>query len=66
MTAVVALFEFVPMAFDMGIGFQVQRAFATAVIGGIVASTLLTLLVLPASHRLLHARERSPITERAS
>src|SRR5688500_8307177 len=37
-----------------GIGSEVQRPLATVVIGGIVSSTLLTLLVLPALYRLLH------------
>jgi cobalt-zinc-cadmium resistance protein CzcA len=45
------------MAFNTGIGSEVQRPLATVVIGGIVSSTLLTLLVLPALYRLLHARE---------
>ena len=57
MTALVAALGFVPMAFNMGIGSEVQRPLATVVIGGIVSSTLLTLLVLPALYRLLHSRE---------
>ena len=47
MTALVAAFGFVPMAFSTGMGAGVQRPLATVVIGGIVSSTLLTLLVLP-------------------
>jgi heavy metal efflux system protein len=58
MTALVASLGFVPMALNTGIGSEVQRPLATVVIGGIVSSTLLTLLVLPALYRLLHARER--------
>ena len=58
MTALVASFGFVPMAFNTDIGSEVQRPLATVVIGGIVSSTLLTLLVLPALYRLLHAGER--------
>ena len=54
MTALVAALGFVPMAFNTGIGSEVQRPLATVVIGGIVSSTLLTLLVLPALYRLLH------------
>jgi cobalt-zinc-cadmium resistance protein CzcA len=42
------------MALNTGIGSEVQRPLATVVIGGIVSSTLLTLLVLPALYRLLH------------
>ena len=44
-----------PMAFNVGAGAEVQRPLATVVIGGIVSSTLLTLLVLPALYRLLSA-----------
>jgi cobalt-zinc-cadmium resistance protein CzcA len=57
MTALVAALGFVPMALNTGIGSEVQRPLATVVIGGIVSSTLLTLLVLPALYRLLHGRE---------
>lgn len=57
MTALVASLGFVPMAFNTGIGSEVQRPLATVVIGGIVSSTLLTLLVLPALYRLVHRRE---------
>lgn len=53
-TALVAALGFVPMAFNVGAGAEVQRPLATVVIGGIVSSTLLTLLVLPALYRLLH------------
>ena len=52
MTALVASLGFVPMALNTGIGSEVQRPLATVVIGGIVSSTLLTLLVLPALYRL--------------
>lgn len=54
MTALVASLGFVPMAFNVGAGAEVQRPLATVVIGGIVSSTLLTLLVLPALYRSLH------------
>jgi len=56
MTALVASLGFVPMAFSTGVGAEVQRPLATVVIGGIVSSTLLTLLVLPALYRLAHWR----------
>ena len=52
MTALVASLGFVPMAFNVGTGSEVQRPLATVVIGGIVSSTLLTLLVLPALYRM--------------
>ncbi|GHD68341.1 cation efflux system protein [Luteimonas padinae] len=54
MTALVASLGFVPMALNVGAGAEVQRPLATVVIGGIVSSTLLTLLVLPTIYRLLH------------
>lgn len=54
MTALVASLGFVPMAFNVGTGAEVQRPLATVVIGGIVSSTLLTLLVLPALYRLVY------------
>ncbi len=47
MTALVAIFGFVPMMLSSGVGSEVQRPLATVVIGGIVSSTLLTLIVLP-------------------
>ncbi|MFM9937868.1 MAG: efflux RND transporter permease subunit [Hyphomicrobiaceae bacterium] len=54
MTALVASLGFVPMAIAVGAGAEVQRPLATVVIGGIVSSTLLTLLVLPALYRMFH------------
>jgi cobalt-zinc-cadmium resistance protein CzcA len=56
MTALVASLGFIPMALNTGIGAEVQRPLATVVIGGIVSSTLLTLLVLPALYAAVHAR----------
>ena len=56
MTALVASLGFVPMALNVGIGSEVQRPLATVVIGGIVSSTLLTLIVLPALYRIVHGR----------
>jgi heavy metal efflux system protein len=47
MTALVASLGFVPMALSTGVGAEVQRPLATVVIGGVISSTLLTLLVLP-------------------
>jgi cobalt-zinc-cadmium resistance protein CzcA len=54
MTALVASLGFIPMAFNVGAGAEVQRPLATVVIGGIISSTILTLLVLPALYRLFH------------
>ncbi|HKZ09148.1 MAG TPA: CusA/CzcA family heavy metal efflux RND transporter [Rhodanobacteraceae bacterium] len=58
MTALVASLGFLPMALNIGTGAEVQRPLATVVIGGIVSSTLLTLLVLPALYRLMHRDDR--------
>lgn len=54
MTALVASLGFIPMAFNVGAGAEVQRPLATVVIGGIISSTVLTLLVLPALYRMVH------------
>ena len=59
MTALVASLGFVPMALATGAGAEVQRPLATVVIGGILSSTLLTLVVLPALYALFH-RDRIP------
>ena len=56
MTALVASLGFVPMAVNVGAGSEVQRPLATVVIGGIISSTILTLIVLPALYRLVHGR----------
>jgi cobalt-zinc-cadmium resistance protein CzcA len=56
MTALVAALGFVPMALATGTGAEVQRPLATVVIGGIVSSTLLTLLVLPTLYAWRHRR----------
>ncbi|HCB40976.1 MAG TPA: CusA/CzcA family heavy metal efflux RND transporter, partial [Gammaproteobacteria bacterium] len=63
MTALVASLGFVPMALNTGTGAEVQRPLATVVIGGIISSTLLTLLVLPVLYHWVHRRdaaERKP------
>ena len=61
MTALVASLGFVPMALNVGAGSEVQRPLATVVIGGIVSSTLLTLLVLPVLYRWLHKDSDEPL-----
>ena len=60
MTALVASLGFVPMALNVGTGAEVQRPLATVVVGGIISSTLLTLVVLPALYRIAGARDASP------
>lgn len=57
MTALVASLGFIPMALATGTGAEVQRPLATVVIGGIMSSTLLTLLVLPALYQWAHRKE---------
>jgi cobalt-zinc-cadmium resistance protein CzcA len=70
MTALVASLGFVPMAIATGAGAEVQRPLATVVIGGIISSTVLTLLVLPALYMLFRKdsvlvveREENEISE---
>ena len=58
MTALVASFGFVPMALSHGAGAEIQRPLATVVIGGVITSTLLTLIVLPTLYELLERRVR--------
>jgi cobalt-zinc-cadmium resistance protein CzcA len=57
MTALVASLGFVPMAVATGTGAEVQKPLATVVIGGIISSTFLTLVVLPALYRIWHRSE---------
>ncbi len=62
MTALVASLGFIPMALATGTGAEVQRPLATVVIGGILSSTALTLMVLPALYRWFHATGRGAST----
>ncbi len=66
MTALVASLGFVPMAIATGTGAEVQRPLATVVIGGIVSSTILTLLVLPGLYRIFHRRVETSEQENAA
>jgi cobalt-zinc-cadmium resistance protein CzcA len=59
MTALVAGLGFVPMALSTSAGAEVQRPLATVVIGGLVTSTALTLLVLPALYRWFERERRT-------
>ena len=63
MTALVASLGFIPMAIATGPGAEVQRPLATVVIGGIISSTILTLLVLPALYVLFRreSTEADPV-----
>ena len=58
MTACVASLGFVPMALATGTGAEVQRPLATVVIGGIISSTLLTLVLLPILYRWVNSPQR--------
>ncbi|MCG7947332.1 MAG: CusA/CzcA family heavy metal efflux RND transporter [Candidatus Thiodiazotropha taylori] len=60
MTALVASLGFVPMALNTGTGAEVQRPLATVVIGGVISSTILTLLVLPVLYQWVHKRNKEP------
>jgi cobalt-zinc-cadmium resistance protein CzcA len=57
MTALVASLGFLPMALNTGTGAEVQRPLATVVVGGIISSTMLTLVVLPAIYLLAYRRK---------
>jgi cobalt-zinc-cadmium resistance protein CzcA len=61
-TALVASLGFVPMAFNVGIGAEVQRPLATVVIGGIISSTALTLFVLPVLYQLIYRRHEREVS----
>jgi cobalt-zinc-cadmium resistance protein CzcA len=56
-TALVASLGFVPMALSHGAGAEVQRPLATVVIGGLITSTILTLMVLPVLYQIFHRKE---------
>lgn len=60
MTATVAAVGFLPMALSTGTGAEVQKPLATVVIGGLISSTLLTLLVLPALYTLVPKGDSKP------
>jgi cobalt-zinc-cadmium resistance protein CzcA len=66
MTASVAAIGFLPMALSNGIGAEVQKPLATVVIGGLISSTILSLLVLPALYSLLNITKSSQKTKESS
>lgn len=61
MTALVASLGFIPMALATGTGAEVQKPLATVVIGGLISSTLLTLLVLPALYKVVCAKKEEQV-----
>ena len=63
-SGIVAVIGFIPAAISRGIGSEIQQPLARVVIGGLVSSTILTLLVLPALYALVAARhEHQPSLE---
>lgn len=65
MTALVAIFGFIPMMVSTGVGAEVQRPLASVVIGGLISSTLLTLIVLPCVY-LIFERYMAPSSSKQS
>ena len=63
MTALIALLGLMPLAFAHGIGSEVQRPLAVVVIGGLVSSTLLTLVVLPVLYKWLDRPDKPAALE---
>lgn len=64
MTALVASLGFIPMAISTGTGAEVQKPLATVVIGGLITSTLLTMLVIPTLYKLFHRKKDEDFSER--
>ena len=64
MNALVASLGFIPMALSHGTGAEVQRPLATVVIGGLITSTLLTLVVLPTLYRWLERRAEMKLNQK--
>jgi cobalt-zinc-cadmium resistance protein CzcA len=63
MTALVASLGFIPMAFNSGPGSEVQRPLATVVIGGLITSTMLTLLVLPTIYLWVEEKKKKTVDQ---
>ncbi len=64
MTAMVAMLGFIPMALSQGVGAEMQRSRATVIIGGLVTSTLLTLVVLPTLYRWWERRAEQKLNKK--
>jgi cobalt-zinc-cadmium resistance protein CzcA len=62
MTAAIAVFSLIPMLYATGPGSEVQRPLATVVVGGLLTSTLLTLVILPVLYRWFE-RPRAGVSE---
>ncbi|MCX6554314.1 MAG: efflux RND transporter permease subunit, partial [Candidatus Aminicenantes bacterium] len=61
MTAAIAIFSLIPMIFASGPGSEIQRPLAVVVVGGLLTSTMLTLLVLPSLYHWLEGKRRLPL-----
>lgn len=61
MTALVAVFGFIPMMLSTGVGAEVQKPLASVVIGGIISSTLLTLIVLPVVYSVFESKMKGRV-----
>ena len=57
MTSFVAALGFLPMALSTGRGAEVQRPLATVVIGGLISSTILTLIIIPVLYRIINKQK---------
>ena len=66
MTASVAILGLVPMLLSSGVGAETQRPLATVVVGGLISSTLLTLILLPVLYEWLENRSDLKTVERNS
>jgi cobalt-zinc-cadmium resistance protein CzcA len=66
MTALVAALGFLPMSVSAGSGAEVQKPLATVVIGGLISSTMLTLLVLPVVYCLVKHKKQAKVEEKAA
>jgi cobalt-zinc-cadmium resistance protein CzcA len=66
MTASVAILGLVPMLLSSGVGAETQRPLATVVVGGLLSSTLLTLVLLPVLYEWLETRAAASTEETAS
>lgn len=62
MTALIAIFSLIPMIYATGTGSEIQKPLATVVVGGLVTSTILTLLVIPSMYEWFEKRKPDSIT----
>lgn len=58
MTATITVFSLLPLLFAQGPGSEIQRPLAAVVVGGLISSTLLTLVLLPALYRMFPGRSQ--------